>query len=152
MAMCWLFIKGMPVKLNSISRYTMKRILLVAAVLVLAGCGGEQNKFDGTYSCNVSNSLNNKSIDSKSEYVFPVDVTEAKLTFKAPIMTIHGMKNGDYVSHEMKEIKNDNKVSFIYQNDGILETFTPDGGAAIAIDGSGNVKATTQAFSDCVKN
>lgn len=130
----------------------MKRILLVAALLALAGCGVEQNKFDGTYSCKVSNSLNNKSIDSKSDYVFPVDADVAKLTFKAPIMTIHGMKNGDYVSHEMKEIKNDNKVSFIYQDDGILETFTPDGGAAIAIGDIGSVKATTQALTDCVKN
>ncbi|MFV8942302.1 hypothetical protein [Moellerella wisconsensis] len=131
----------------------MKKALMVSVVVaLLTGCEGEQNKFEGTYSCKVSNSLNNKSIDSKSDYVFPVDATEAKLTFKAQIMTIHGMKNGDYVSHEMKEIKNDNKVSFIYQNDGILETFTPDSGAAIAIDGTGNVKATTQAFSDCVKN
>ncbi|EMT6577084.1 hypothetical protein WMR74_003128, partial [Providencia rettgeri] len=52
----------------------MKRILAVAAVVaLLAGCGGEQNKFNGTYSCKVSNLLNNKSIESKSEHVFPVD-------------------------------------------------------------------------------
>ncbi|WP_272519547.1 hypothetical protein [Providencia sp. PROV195] len=130
----------------------MKKALIVGVVVaLLAGCDGEQNKFNGTYSCKVSNSLNNKSIESKSEYVFPVDIIDAKITFNAPTMIIHGMKNGDYTSHEMKEVKNDGKVSFIYQEDGVLETFTPDSGAAIAFGGSES-KTTTQALSDCVKN
>ena len=130
----------------------MKRIFAVAAVVaLLSGCGEDKNEFNGTYSCKVSSSLNNKSIESKSEHVFPVDIIDAKITFKAPTMIIHGMRNGDYVSHEMKEVKNDGKVSFIYQKDGVIETFTPDSGAAIAFDSSES-KTTTQALSDCVKN
>lgn len=57
--------------------------------------------FNGDYICEISQSMNQLAIYNGHKNVFPSVVTHAKLTIKDGVMTIHGMKYGNYISHKM---------------------------------------------------
>ncbi|MDX7989286.1 hypothetical protein FE392_18595 [Xenorhabdus sp. 12] len=79
----------------------MKKLLMTCAALILTGCGENYSEFNGVYSCKIGLILNSIAADQGSEYSFPLSVVRARMTFKNGVMTIHGMKSGDYVGHEM---------------------------------------------------
>ncbi|KMJ43990.1 hypothetical protein AB204_16705 [Xenorhabdus khoisanae] len=79
----------------------MKKLLIAFAMLVLTGCGDNYSEYNGTYICKIGQTINSVAEEQGSEYSFPLVAVKAKMTFKNGVMTIHGMKSGDYVGHEM---------------------------------------------------
>lgn len=102
MAMYWLFIKGMPVKLNFISRYTMKRILLVAALLALVGCGGEKTASDKVIEFVTTGNTDLLS-KSKTSVCTPTGINEIIFTDKNVLPTTNDYyKLSDYLYGKSK--------------------------------------------------
>ncbi|OTA14768.1 hypothetical protein Xvie_03472 [Xenorhabdus vietnamensis] len=79
----------------------MKKLLIACTALALTGCGDNHSEFNGVYICKIGQIVNSEVVKQGSEYSFPLVAVKTKMTFKNGVMTIHGMKSGDYVGHEM---------------------------------------------------
>lgn len=103
----------------------MKRILAVAAVVVLlAGCGESDPVFDGEYVCDVDQDMNKGAITKGSTLTFPKDLTETNIIISNRVITVKGMTAGDYITPKLEEKKGKEAEELFYDKDGINIAYT----------------------------
>ncbi|HGY3146596.1 TPA: hypothetical protein ACNVU4_000615 [Morganella morganii] len=152
---------------NRTGNIVMKNgFIFVLSCLFIAGCKpdtlSEQSQkihqFDGVYVCNISKSFNQIAIEQKNKHVFPSVMVKTTITVKDGVMTIHGMKSGDYVSHKMSVTEppvTDNgrvlhsEVELRYKDGTIQEDFTKKYGIASVSEGDPFDKGFMQQLSSC---
>ncbi|EJD6332460.1 MULTISPECIES: hypothetical protein [Proteus] len=88
----------------------MRKVILSTLMVLLSGCS-EQGKYDGSYTCDVSQAANDYPSITNSKYAFPKTLTKADVIIKKNIMTIKGFILEDYVSGELAEDKKDNLIN-----------------------------------------
>ncbi|MBC8954127.1 hypothetical protein [Xenorhabdus sp. PB62.4] len=138
----------------------MKRLLIACVILALTGCGDNHSEFNGVYICKIGQIVNSEVAAQGSEYSFPLVVVKAKMTFKNGVMTIHGMKSGDYVGHEMaltaapvtpdgRKIMSERE--FKYDDGVVSEDFFPKYGIATITIGNPRYDGIMQQLTNCKK-
>ncbi|MDE9467263.1 hypothetical protein [Xenorhabdus bovienii] len=104
--------------------------------------------------------MNAVAVDQGSEYSFPLTVVKAKMTFKDGAMTIHGMKSGDYIGHEMAmtapPVTRDGRKlmserEFKYDDGEFSEDFSPKYCIATLTIGNPRYGGITQHLTNCKK-
>ncbi|NBM92714.1 MULTISPECIES: hypothetical protein [Proteus] len=88
----------------------MRKVILSTLMVLLSGCS-EQGKYDGSYTCDVSQVANDYPSITNSKYAFPKTLTKSDVIIKNNIMTIKGFISEDYVSGELTEDKKDNLIN-----------------------------------------
>ncbi|MFU9076172.1 hypothetical protein ACNART_07945 [Proteus sp. LHD240705] len=88
----------------------MRKVILSTLMVLLSGCS-EQGKYDGSYTCYVSQVANDYPSITNSKYAFPKTLTKSDVIIKNNIMTIKGFISEDYVSGELTEDKKDNLIN-----------------------------------------
>ncbi|MDX8000042.1 hypothetical protein FE394_12715 [Xenorhabdus sp. Reich] len=138
----------------------MKKRLIACALLALTGCGENYSEYNGVYFCKIGLTVNAEVAKQGSEYSFPLSVVKARMTFKNGIMTIHGMKSGDYVGHEMAMTAppvapNGRKLmserEFKYDDGEFSEDFFPHYGIATITIGNPRYDGIMQQLTNCKK-
>lgn len=134
----------------------MRKLLFFSALItLLSGCD-VQSKYDGVYTCDVTQALNDKTIEYGGNYVFPKDTKEAKIKLENTVLTIYGMNSGDYIGHKMSKPSKDDinddvyDGDFFYKKDGVTEAFSFDRKLATLVINREDMKSIQQ-FTHCKK-
>ncbi|WP_272658438.1 hypothetical protein [Providencia sp. PROV148] len=103
----------------------MKRILPVAVLLVLVGCGESAT----TYTCDINTQANDLALATEGGQSFPKGTKSAKITLENNVMVIPLLGMDGYRSNLLKEVDIDNeskslqKGDLLYEDQGVIEAF-----------------------------
>lgn len=104
----------------------MKRILAVAAVIVLlAGCGESDPKYDGEYVCDIEQISNSGVISNGNPNAFPNELEKTNIVVSNRVITVKGLENGDYLTPKLNEKKDSNGDDYLFlDSDNLNVAFT----------------------------
>ncbi|EJD6083314.1 hypothetical protein M0L39_RS02905 [Providencia rettgeri] len=93
----------------------MKKVLIIGAVVaLLAGCGESDPKYDGEYICDVDQISNSQVISNGNPNAFPKDTTKANIIVENRVITVKGLKNGDFTTPKLNEKKDSNGDDYLF--------------------------------------
>lgn len=127
----------------------MKKLFMLAALLVLAGCGEKGT----TYTCEINTKANDLALISDEAESFPEGTSAAKIILNDNVMSIPALGKNGYKSHILKEMKEDNEPKFLQKGDLIYDT--PDVTEAFLVNRKEAIIVVEgkwmQEFSNCKK-